>query len=95
MDYSVKKLTPSIKFDQNGTECVLFSKKWSGVSIFEIRVCQILKSSFAKTKEYQYNLFKNQPQMYSLLFFPMIGSGRGKKMTLECGGRRDSFPFRR
>ena len=38
MNYSVKKLTPIVKFDQKGTECLL---------IFETKMCRV---SFPKTR---------------------------------------------
>ncbi len=39
MDYTVEKLTLSIKLVQKGVECLLCSKEWSRVSFFETKVC--------------------------------------------------------
>jgi hypothetical protein len=41
MDYSVKNLTLLVKFGQKEVECLLFSKKWNGVSIFKTKMCQV------------------------------------------------------
>ena len=32
--HKVKKITPIMELDKNEIKCLLFSKKWSGVTIF-------------------------------------------------------------